>query len=187
MQNKLSILTGIILLGSIVTNAKKAEAIIFEFNDFNPSGNAAQDTASGFFEINDLNDDGIVDFTGGELVDANIEVFNSGGDFVVGGGLEKLVTSNIAGVSVNDNLLDFSSATSGQLDFQDATFGSFFLINANGAGFEIVEGGNFGFPCCTFTAAPVPVPFEVSPTLGFLIVGGIWGVSRLRKKIAARK
>ena len=31
------------------------------------------------------------------------------------------------------------------------------------------------------------VPFEFSPTLGLLAVGGFWGVSRLRKRIAAGK
>lgn len=31
------------------------------------------------------------------------------------------------------------------------------------------------------------VPFEFSPALGLLAVGGIWGASRLRKKLAANK
>ena len=31
------------------------------------------------------------------------------------------------------------------------------------------------------------VPFEFSPTLGLLAVGGIWGMSRLRKKVTAKK
>ena len=30
------------------------------------------------------------------------------------------------------------------------------------------------------------VPFEFSPSLGFLVVGGMWAISRLRKRIAAR-
>lgn len=189
MRNKLSIILGMILLGSIVTNTSKAEAIIYNFNDFNPNGLPSSNTASGFFEIDDLNNDGIADFTGSELVSANINVFDSAGDLLVSGGLDKLVTRSIANVSVNDELLDFSSATGGQLIFNDTNpaFGNFFALNA--PGFELIAGGNFGAPCCTLnaTADPVAVPFETSPTLGVIILGGIWGVSRLRKKMIARR
>lgn len=36
-------------------------------------------------------------------------------------------------------------------------------------------------------ADSVEVPFEISPTLGILIIGGFFGVSQLRKNLAARK
>jgi len=190
MFNKLSIILGMILLGSIVTNTSKAEAIIYNFNDFNPNGLPTSNTASGFFEIDDLNNDGIADFTGSELVSANIDVFDSAGDLLVSGGLEKLVTRNIADVLVNDELLDFTAATSGQLIFNDTNpaFGNFFVVSA-ATNFELIAGGNIGFPCCTLTATadPVAVPFDTSPTLGILILGGIWGVSRLRKRMIARQ
>lgn len=38
-----------------------------------------------------------------------------------------------------------------------------------------------------FQSAAASVPFEFSPSLGLLAVGGIWGASRLRKNLATRK
>lgn len=51
------------------------------------------------------------------------------------------------------------------------------LYFATGDG-QIRAGGNILFEDA------VPVPFELSPNLGIIILGGIWGVSRLRKKIS---
>ena len=45
----------------------------------------------------------------------------------------------------------------------------------------------FGGEVAFEEGASVPVPFEVSPTLGLLTIGGIWGVSRLRKKRGVSK
>ncbi len=36
-------------------------------------------------------------------------------------------------------------------------------------------------------SSPTPVPFGVSPDMGILILAGMFGISRLRNKIAARK
>lgn len=36
------------------------------------------------------------------------------------------------------------------------------------------------------TAATPPVPFEFSPALGLTVLGGLWGVNKLRKKIKAK-
>lgn len=41
--------------------------------------------------------------------------------------------------------------------------------------------GSNSIGAVTFDTVPEPVPFELSPTLGLLMVGGIWGISRLRK------
>ena len=38
-----------------------------------------------------------------------------------------------------------------------------------------------------YASSSTPVPFEVSPTLGLLTIGGIWGISRLRKKRGVSK
>ena len=59
---------------------------------------------------------------------------------------------------------------------------------ASGNQIDFFTSGDLGDPAIfednsvTFTPASVPVPFEVSPTLGLLAVGGIWSISRLRKK-----
>ena len=50
--------------------------------------------------------------------------------------------------------------------------------------FDSADGNNDGFATDNFVyvSSSTPVPFEVSPTLGLLTIGGIWSVSRLRKK-----
>lgn len=53
MFKRLSISAGIMLLGSIITNAGKAEAGIYSFSDYAPP-NGSLVSASGFFEINDV-------------------------------------------------------------------------------------------------------------------------------------
>ena len=45
----------------------------------------------------------------------------------------------------------------------------------------------FGMDNVVHSSTSASVPFEFSPTLGLLAVGGIWGVSRLRKRMAASK
>ena len=47
-------------------------------------------------------------------------------------------------------------------------------------------GNSDGFSGVTFAAA-TPVPFEVNPTLGLLLVGGLLGGNRLYRKHKARK
>ncbi len=62
-----------------------------------------------------------------------------------------------------------------------------------------VGNAGFFFPATTFGSnvaslggnifyeEATPVPFELSPTLGILTVGGIWGISRLRKRLTVQK
>lgn len=71
----------------------------------------------------------------------------------------------------------------------------------NGIDSVQVAGGNagFNFPVTTFGpgtaslggnilfAEATPVPFELSPNLAILMLGGIWGISRLRKRLTAHK
>lgn len=45
----------------------------------------------------------------------------------------------------------------------------------------------FGMDNVVYFSSITSVPFEFSPTLGLFAVGGIWGVSRLRKKMSASK
>ena len=72
---------------------------------------------------------------------------------------------------------------------------SFPVITGDTFGFRIATTDNSaGAAFATFTdfvapdaASATPVPFGVSPDLGILILAGMFGVSRLRNKIAARK
>lgn len=95
--------------------------------------------------------------------------------------------------------LDFSSPTANSFTvaggaITDATYSSNTNPNLQffaGAGFKLGSYRNPSSPNYTpvnFTqAAATPVPFGVSPDIGILILSGMFGVSRLRNKIAARK
>ncbi len=98
-----------------------------------------------------------------------------------------------------------ASATTSSLDF--TRFFYFRENNISGTSDQIFIGnnpdgfGNFA-SCCQFTfdqdntpniafptasATATPVPFEVSPNLSIIILGGLYGASRLRKKLAASR
>ena len=47
---RINIAAGMIIFGSVITNAGKAEAIIYSFSDYNPGGNGVV-TANGFFDL----------------------------------------------------------------------------------------------------------------------------------------
>ena len=61
---------------------------------------------------------------------------------------------------------------------------------SNGLTFDAAStntGNNDGFSGVTFSSAATPVPFEVNPTLGLLLVGGLFGSNRLYRKHKGRK
>lgn len=71
-------------------------------------------------------------------------------------------------------------------------FANQFTVAANQAISVTNSGNNDGSEILQVSQIEVelsatPVPFEVSPTLGLLTIGGIWGVSRLRKNMKASK
>lgn len=49
------------------------------------------------------------------------------------------------------------------------------------------SGDGFGMDNVVYDSSTASVPFEFSPALGLLAVGSVWGVSRLRKRLAASK
>ncbi len=193
-----SIAAGMIVLGSVMV-ASKAEAIIYEFTDYNPDPVNGDVSASGFFDIDDANMDGLVDFSS-ELIDYEITLSDLGGNSpVIFPGASGLTVFDgaLSGVSVTATSLDFGTQTGGFLClslgscsgtgvwFYSGGFNSLSTSELPGGGFSSSEliGGGF-----LTASAATAVPFELSPTVGLLTVGGIWGVSRLRKKrIAARK
>ena len=77
MFKKLSTVTGIFLLSSVVLSAGKAQAQltqVYEFENFNPGGGDI--SAGGFFTVTDTSDFGVVNFPN-EFQDWNITLTNS--------------------------------------------------------------------------------------------------------------
>ena len=199
MFKRLSIATAMVLLGSVITNAGQAEAIVYEFSNWDP-GNTGTLSASGFFDINDTGD-GVVDFSS-EVSDFSIVFTESGTNvFTMTPSNSFVISSNLTGVSVDNSRLDFSTAVGGELWYFDtAIFGyEFYVGPTNEEYISILSGASSSHDLSSgdaptllaFSSASSPtsgsVPFEFSPSLGLLAVGGIFGVSQLRKKVAARK
>ena len=93
-------------------------------------------------------------------------------------GLETLVAGSGDGFLVPG---EFSSTN--VFAFTDDPFGDVvdtFVVGRSNL-FGPTIGNRTPIGAVTFDTVPEPVPFELSPTLGLLMVGGIWGISRLRK------
>ncbi|MDJ0687391.1 MAG: hypothetical protein QNJ41_02670 [Xenococcaceae cyanobacterium MO_188.B32] len=88
----------------------------------------------------------------------------------------------------------FSTNSNG--DITDLNFFMGSLDNSDGLSIQGVEPFTLDIldvsdsPIASFTINPTPgvaaVPFEFSPTLGLLAVGGIFGISQLRKKLVVK-
>lgn len=100
------------------------------------------------------------------------------------------VNKDAFGIFINSQNVISIPASTGAKGFigiiADGTFNNvvFNVSHASGGGvfngIDNLAAGTANFP----TAA---VPFEFSPSLGLLAVGSIWGVSRWRKQLTARK
>lgn len=189
-----SLTVGIAILSSVVL-ASKAEAIIYEFENYNPGGGDV--TANGFFDLSTSAGETINWAT--DVNSFSITLSGDGSDVTFDQFSQITVnTLNTASISGDGNFFTWGtpSGSNTELKFQGVGLVDF-KIKDNSSGFGIEEirvggdrselqvlnsfGGGF------IATASTPVPFELDATLGLLAVGGIWGVSRLRKtRIAAR-
>ena len=97
--------------------------------------------------------------------------FNSASDFGA-------ITQLTAGSDLVGNIPSTGNNSTTFLGFiADGSFTTLTVDSANGS-FDAFSMDNFVY------ASSASVPFEFSPTLGLLAVGGVWGVSRLRKRLA---
>ena len=176
-----------------------AQAYEFSFSGFQ----AGTHTASGTFTINDSTPQGVIDAS--DFEDWEIIVTNQAG-----------ITNTLFGPGSVSHNSDFYDARYGFVKSDVAIFDSTFLtfldewMIATPAGspdfnqtliFQHANGTNNAlrvnsqqlnnFPASGFitanATAPTSVPFGVSTDLSILILGGLYGASRLRKAIAARK
>ena len=170
--------------------AGSAEALDFSFSGVSSSPL----TASGTFRINDSAIPSS-NLSQSDFLDWEINIFNSitsttttlygnGGSF----GIDNSdIASFPVGLSVDNSTLDFSTITSGSLCITNdgtCTTNQGYLF-ANGSNVRLTDANNTGTltpPALTANVVTAtPVPFELSPTLGLLMVGGIWVINSLRQ------
>ena len=198
---------GIIALGSMMANIGKAEAVIFTFENAVPNVNDPL-SLSGFFDIDDSlgTIPGEVEF-GTELTDYSFEIASStpGVNSVTLVPSNSVLGASLSGVSVSSSKLDFSTTTGGSIcvfnnncsptstDGEAVFFLSpnQFILESGGEpnsnfqnGSEAI--GSFANFPQQIDATSAAVPFEFSPSLGLILIGGVWGVSRYRKSRKAK-
>lgn len=118
-----------------------------------------------------------------------------------GGGPGSLGSTGIRGVTVqtsNDNV-NYTDLAGGPTQFLQVTANNnaspeifnFTPVQASSVRFQVSsnwgDSNQTGFAEVQFDDSSTAVPFEFSPTLGLLAVGGIIGVSRLRKSVKSLK
>ncbi len=92
------------------------------------------------------------------------------------------VTQLTAGSDVVGNVPEITLGNTGFFGFvADGSFSLLTVDSANDVN-DVFAMDNF-----VYASSSTPVPFEVSPTLGLLTVGGIWLLSRLRQKRGVNK
>ena len=196
--SKLASLSVISLLGWNLIAPQKAQAIIYDV-DFSLNGFSATGT---------LETSSTGDLANGDFAFTNWEVFLDDGS---GGAPEFTLTPanqsttapglvfgtlNTGDIVATSNALSFSSINEGTGAFAigDSSISNFLCFGSciSGTGSDTSIGinsvnqvddtGALGANFAVFDAqTSASVPFEFSPTLGLLAVGGLFGVSRLRK------
>ena len=183
MFNQVKKVAGIGLATSMVlaATANNAQAFDFAFTNFSNSSSFSG-SAEGTITIDDSAVGGAL--TQADFIAWEIDVFNSSGAF------ESQLTE------ANSNIFSFNSAsaTSSNLSIQP----DFWIHNfASGEGIQRTASSSFvyinnGAPGSgnggewNISAAATPVPFGVSTDLSLLILGSLYGASRLRKKLASK-
>ena len=180
---KLSKLAGIGLATSIafLGTTNTAQALDFSFS-FDDTAGANQGTVTG--KITGLSDDTndqqpatvTVDGAPSDLNFSSLPLnlnYQNGDGFDVSGGM-----------ITNASAL-YSDATSQiRFNFGGAEVNS--LKNIADSTNVLTSRAGDGFANITYTNDATPVPFGVAPNMGIIILGGMYGASRLRKKLAAK-
>lgn len=182
--------------------AQSANAVIFNWQFTNEDGSfgISTDVVSGFVEFNDA--DVFPNATG--VVATNLQISSvtglpTGSDpFLGDGGMElneNLLLSGQLDVLIG-NSVSFNASEeiiSSNLDLRlldDGGNRERLAVNLGANSFFNARTGPGSFPSysdsdsdtLTFTQQSVPVPFEVNPTLGLLLVGGVSGTGYFKRK-----
>lgn len=182
------------------TGVETASALDFHFSGLSASiaigsGGSGNFTGTGTFRINDAaipsNNLSQADFLDWkiELVNSNTNnttiLYGDGGGFGVDNSDILQFSTNI---EANTSTLDFSNL-SGTFCIRESSSvcdPGGLAFSARNNQFIFSDTDAFGRNSTPFVAtANAAVPFDFSPNFGFLLVGGIWGISHLRTKIKA--
>ena len=176
---------------ALALSANNAQALDFDFSFDNTVG-STPGTVEGIIE--GLNDNSMGAASSIRITSAPPEFteINSSVDFVTM-------------PNVDNNSFTVANGEITNADFSAYTFsptGMFLCLNETtnvttcGSGFNMLQQNSLyartqaanGFAAVTYSSATAtPVPFEVSPNLSIIILGGLYGASRLRKKLAASR
>ena len=203
MLNRTIKVVGISLATTIglAVTANHAQALDFSFNNFNIGSN----TISGTFSVDDsaINPGTTTNLTISDFDDWEITSVGSGGTFTMygpGGTFGTPNSSFLDGFNFGypeDFSTDGSSLTmSGFLlvDSLDRNFNQNYFggRTSNDFNFSQINGApgessSPQLPVVSSANSPTAVPFGVSTDLSIVILGGMYGASHLRKKLAANK
>ena len=143
-------------LSDNLDNQQPSEVVITSF----PSGLGLN---PGSFTLTGFTGSG-VDVSGGQIT--NIDLFKNFGN--LNGGFGDFGTGcDVCQFRLNNDL-------------------GFNLLFNNDLDPDVVTGNIGGFGGASYAAIPTPVPFGVSTDLSILVLGGLYGASRLRKTLTAR-
>ena len=208
MLNQIIKVAGIGLATTIglAVTANNAQAFDFSFNNFDVDGN----TINGTFSIDDsaINPGTTTSLTFNDFNDWEITSVGSGGTFTMYGPGGTFGTHN-SSFWTNGSFAQTNYPGVFSTDGSTLTMSNFLIadnITGDVAGDNRFGGSNVGtrdnnysmingtelaispqIPVVSTAVSPTPVPFGVSTDLSLMILGGMYGASRLRKKLAAKK
>lgn len=184
-------LAGIASTLAFAATANRAQALDFSFSGYNAGTMSADGTisvkdaavAAGTALQSDI-EDWQINISNSASGDS-VTLFGDGGSF--GTDNSDIFLFPAGGASVNSSTLTFDDSFQIRNDsggtvsatFWQGGFANRLVLNgvgANGTETSLVANAS----------AATPVPFGTAPNMGILILGGIWGGSRLRKRMSSR-
>ena len=192
MYSKVSKIANIGLAITMIlgVSANNAQALDFTFSDFT----ADTESANGVFRVSDSATSGTItasDFEDWEINITgtnNVVLYGPGGNFGTQNSTFFSGFNNLASLDLDSNSITFFSDWA-ILDTLDGTTAGFTAaIGQNGTSSSVInrfiEGSSVASENTTIglSATSAAVPFEFSPTLGLLMIGGIFTGSRFLKK-----
>ena len=204
MLNRIIKVAGISLATTIglAVTANHAQAFDFSFNNFDVSGN----TISGTFSVDDsaINPGTTTNLTTSDFDDWEITSVGTGGTFTMYGpggtfGTHNSSFFNLPSVFPGTFSTDGSTLSMADFLIVNTTNGSIIGSNNHFGGNNTSDNENYSridtvdvsssphVPVVSSASSPTAVPFGVSTDLSIMILGGMYGASHLRKKLAANK
>ncbi len=182
-------LIGITTTLTFAATANQAQALDFSFSGYE----AGTISADGTFSVNDtavssgiLSQADIQDWEiniSDSATSDSVTLYGDGGSF----GTDNSDIFGFNGGTVNSSTLAFTNNFQIRNEIGGSDIGTLWQISPTANRLRVGSQSFAGTESALVAnaSAATPVPFGVAPNTGILILGGMWGVSRLRKKMAA--